>query len=79
LRFHVEEAGADAKLIQHGPLGVAYHQRLPISTVLVAMITAHTTVPGITDKFIMEIMFSVFGCLSKSKSLKLTYVIGRGV
>ena len=24
LRFHVEEAGADAKLIQHGPLGVAY-------------------------------------------------------
>jgi hypothetical protein len=25
LRFHVEEAGADAKLNQHGPLGVAYH------------------------------------------------------
>jgi hypothetical protein len=23
LRYHVEEAGADAKLIQHGPLGVA--------------------------------------------------------
>jgi hypothetical protein len=33
LRFHVEEAGADAKLIQHGPLGVAYHCRHPISTV----------------------------------------------
>jgi hypothetical protein len=25
LRFHVKEADADAKLIQHGPLGVAYH------------------------------------------------------
>jgi hypothetical protein len=24
-RFHVKEAGADAKLNQHGPLGVAYH------------------------------------------------------
>ena len=27
LRVHVEEAGADAKLIQHGPLGVAYYCR----------------------------------------------------
>jgi hypothetical protein len=26
LRFHVEEACADAKLNQHGPLGVAYHR-----------------------------------------------------
>jgi hypothetical protein len=26
LRFHVEEAGAHAKLIQHEPLGVAYHR-----------------------------------------------------
>jgi hypothetical protein len=25
LRFHVKEADADAKLIQHGPLGVTYH------------------------------------------------------
>jgi hypothetical protein len=47
LRFHVEEAGADAKLIQHGPLGVAYHRRHPISTIPVARITAHATVPGI--------------------------------
>ncbi len=46
LRFHVREAGADAKLIQHGPLGVAYHRRHPISTVLVARITAHAMVPG---------------------------------
>jgi len=46
LRFHVEEAGADAKLNQHGPLGVAYHRRHPISTVPVARITAHATVPG---------------------------------
>jgi hypothetical protein len=44
LRFYVEEAGADAKLIQHGPLGVAYHSGHPISTVSVARITAHTTV-----------------------------------
>ena len=46
LRFHVEEAGADAKLIQHGPIGVAYHRRHPISTVPAARITAHATVPG---------------------------------
>jgi hypothetical protein len=25
LRFNVEEAGADAKLVQHGDLGVAYY------------------------------------------------------
>jgi hypothetical protein len=43
---HVKQAGADAKLIQHGPLGVAYHHRHPISTVPVARITAHATVPG---------------------------------
>jgi hypothetical protein len=47
LRFHVKQAGADAKLIQHGPLGVAYHRRHPISTVPVARITAHATVPGL--------------------------------
>jgi hypothetical protein len=46
LRFHVKQAGADAKLIQHGPLGVAYHRRHPISTVPVARITAHATVPS---------------------------------
>jgi hypothetical protein len=32
-------------LIQHGPLGVAYHHRHPISTIPVARITAHATVP----------------------------------
>ncbi len=52
LRFHVEEAGADAKLNQHGPLGVAYHRRHPISTVPVARITAHATVPGNNAWFI---------------------------
>jgi hypothetical protein len=46
LRFQVMEAGANAKLIQHGPLGVTYHRRHPISTVPVARITAHTTVPS---------------------------------
>jgi hypothetical protein len=45
LRFHVEEAGADAKLIQHGPLGVAYHQRHPIFTIPVARITVQAAVP----------------------------------
>jgi hypothetical protein len=46
LRFHVKEAGTDAKLNQHGPLGVAYHRRHPISTVPIARITALATVPG---------------------------------
>jgi hypothetical protein len=50
LRFHVKQAGADAKLIQHGPLGVAYHRRHPISTAPVARITAHATVPGFNLK-----------------------------
>ncbi len=45
LRFHVKEASADAKLNQHGPLGVAYHRRHSMSTVTVARITAHTTMP----------------------------------
>jgi hypothetical protein len=46
--FHVKQAGADATLIQHGSLGVAYHRRHPISTVPVARITAHATVPGLS-------------------------------
>ena len=46
LWFHAEEAGADSKLIQHGSLRVAYHHRHQISTVPVARITAHATVPG---------------------------------
>jgi hypothetical protein len=50
MRFHVGEAGADAKLIQHGPLGVAYHCRHPISTVTVARITTHATVPGLVNE-----------------------------
>jgi hypothetical protein len=45
LRFRVGEAGADAKLIQGGPLEVAYHRRHPISTIPVARITAHAPVP----------------------------------
>ena len=51
LRFHVEEAGADAKLNQHGPLGFAYHRRHPISTIPVARITAQATVPGSVYNF----------------------------
>jgi hypothetical protein len=31
LWFHVKQAGADAKFIQHEPLGVAYHRWYPIS------------------------------------------------
>jgi hypothetical protein len=54
LRFHVGEAGADAKLIQHVPLGVAYHRRHPISTIPVARITAHTPVPGHTPSSILQ-------------------------
>ncbi len=50
LRFHVEKAGADAKLMQYGSLGVAYHHRHPISTIPVARITAHATVPGLYYK-----------------------------
>jgi hypothetical protein len=46
LGFHVEKSGTDAKLIQDGPLGVAYHFRHQIYIVPVARITAHTTVPG---------------------------------
>ncbi len=46
LGFHVKQAGADAKLIQHGPLRVAYLRRHPICTVPVARITAHATMPG---------------------------------
>jgi hypothetical protein len=46
LRFHVREAGADAKFNQHGPLGAAYHRMHLISTVPVASIKAHATVPG---------------------------------
>ena len=54
LRFHVKEAGADAKLTQHGSLGVAYHHRHPISTVPVAKITAHAMVPVF---FFLNVLF----------------------
>jgi hypothetical protein len=43
LRFHVE----DAKINQHGPQGVVYHRRHPISTIPNARVTAHATVPGL--------------------------------
>ncbi len=68
LRFHVEEAGADAKLNQHGPLGVAYHRRHPISTVPVARITAHATVPGFT-KFIKQMKICHLQIKSKNNGL----------
>jgi hypothetical protein len=45
LKFHVEEAGANAKLIQQGPIGVSYYCRHPISTSPVESITARTMVP----------------------------------
>jgi hypothetical protein len=47
LRFNGGETSADAKLIQHGPLEVAYHRRHPISTIPVARNTAHATAPGL--------------------------------
>ncbi len=46
-RFHVKEASADAELIQHVPLRIAYHCRHPISTIPVARITANATVPSL--------------------------------
>jgi len=45
--FHVKQAGADTKLIQHGPLRFAYHCRHPIFAVPFARITAHATVPSL--------------------------------
>ena len=70
LRFHVEKAGADAKLIQHGPLGVAYHRRHPISTVPVARITVNATVPGFCKKcltwYIFLNMLTCFGFYEQS-------------
>jgi hypothetical protein len=57
LKFHVKEAGAGAKLIQHGPLGVAYHHRHPISTIPIARITAHATAPGTCKRNTFKIVF----------------------
>ncbi len=57
LRFHVKEAGADAKLTQNGPLGVSYHRRHPISTVPVERITAHATVPAKGHLFSLKLDF----------------------
>ncbi len=77
LRFHVEEAGADAKLNQHGPLGVAYHRRHPISTVPVARITAHATVPGLAVISLCHFNFAYYHFFSNSMDsrLKLNCVI----
>jgi hypothetical protein len=69
LRFHVEEAGADAKLTQHGPLRVAYHRRHPISTVPVARITAHATVPGQILVKMLSILNKMFSILNKMFSI----------
>jgi len=78
--FHVKEAGADAKLTQHGPLGVAYHSWHPISTLPIARITAHATVPGqncveqltFSKTFVDQLQFEqlIFFCL-KVKLLKI--------
>jgi hypothetical protein len=62
------EAGADAKLIQHGPLGVAYHCRHPISTIPVPRITAHATVPGTQKKFLCYLFHSHPKGLSKNNN-----------
>jgi hypothetical protein len=66
LRFYAKEAGADAKLIQHGPIGVAYHNGDPISTVLVARITAQAMVPGLIT--------CTIGFCSRSKEKKLQFL-----
>jgi len=60
LRLHVKEAGAGAKLIQHGPLGVGYHCRPPISIVPVARITAHAMVPRWCSRFLAHSFCSRF-------------------
>jgi hypothetical protein len=53
LSFEVP-CSADAKLIQHGPLGVAYHRRHQISTVPVARITAQAQCPVTDLEFILS-------------------------
>jgi hypothetical protein len=67
LRFHVEEAGADAKLIQHGPLGIAYHCRYPICTMPVAKIIAHATVHGDLVSYLLKVVMAI---LPKSYLIK---------
>jgi hypothetical protein len=57
LKFHVKEAGAGAKLIQHGPLVVAYHHRHPILTIPVAKIKAHATAPGTCKRNTFKIVY----------------------
>ena len=77
LGFHVKQAGADAKLIQHGPLGVAYHRRHPISTVAVARITAHATVPGFYLSLFISLSLSLCVLyLSLFLSLSLSICLG---
>jgi hypothetical protein len=66
LRFYAKAAGADAKLIQHGPIGVAYHHGHPISTVPIARITAQAMVPGL-------ITCTIEFC-SRSKEKKLQFL-----
>ncbi len=65
MRFHVKEAGADAKLTQHGPIGVAYHHRHPISTVPVARITAHAMVPSQDKLFLSRLRFFISRLFSR--------------
>ncbi len=64
MRFHVKQAGAHAKLIKHGPLGVAYLRRHPISTVPVARITAHDMVAG-ENCFLSVSKFGTGNCFPK--------------
>ena len=58
LRFHVEQAGADGRLIQHEPLGVAYNHGHPISIILFARITAHARVLGLSES---SFIYTFFG------------------
>ncbi len=73
LRLHFKEAGVGTKLIQHGPLGVGYHCRPPISIVPVARITAHATVPGWCSRFLAHSFWDSFvsGGVNKINKMSL--------
>jgi hypothetical protein len=63
LKLHIEEAGADSKRIQHGPLGVTYYL-LQASNIfhptVVESITTYATVPGHCQ---FKLMNNFFFCI----------------
>ncbi len=68
LSLEEEEAGAGAKLIQHGPLGATYHCRHLIFTLPVARVTVHAT-PNLSQSDLSSLFSASCGigknCLSQ--------------